>query len=50
MMKQKWTTLLALVLCAALLLPSVVMAGEVTPEFFLEMTEDAQEQYLETAA
>ena len=49
MMKQKWTTLLALVLCAALLLPSVVMAGEVTPEFFLEMTEDAQEQYLENS-
>ena len=46
-MKQKWTALLALVLCAALLLPSVVMAGEVTPDFFLEMAEDAQKDYLE---
>ena len=48
-MKQKWISLLALVLCAALLLPSVVMAREVTPEDFLEMTEDAQEQYLENS-
>lgn len=48
-MRQKWTSLLALVLCASLLLPSVVMAREVTPDFFLEMTEDAQEQYLENS-
>ena len=48
-MKQKWTALLVLVLCAALLLPTVGMAGEVTPEDFLEMTDDAQEQYLENS-
>lgn len=46
-MKQKWTTTLALILCFALLLPTLAMAREVTPEDFLEMTEDAQEQYLE---
>lgn len=47
MMRQKWISLMALILCASFLLPSVVTAREVTPDYFLEMTEDAQEQYLE---
>ena len=46
-MKQKWISLMALMLCAALLMSSTSLAGrDVTPEQFLEMTEDAQEQYL----
>lgn len=45
-MKQKWLSLMALLLLASLLLPSLASAGEVTPEFFLEMADDAQQQYL----
>ena len=45
-MKQKVFPLLALILYTALLRPTMVMAQDVTPEFFLEMTDDAQEQYL----
>ena len=45
-MKQKLFPLLALILYTALLRPTMVMAQDVTPEFFLEMTDDAQEQYL----
>ena len=45
-MKQKWISLLALVLWASFLLPSFAMAREVTPADFLKMTKDAQEQYL----
>lgn len=45
-MKHTWNIALVLVLIAALLAPCVASAGEVTPEFFMEMTPDAQQDYM----